>query len=1225
MPATPLTDDQQRARDTRDVSIGVSAGAGCGKTHVLTSRFLAHLDPSGGGDELVDLRQLIAITFTDAAAREMRSRIRQACYEKLDDRELSDEDRATWQRLLREIDGARVSTIHSFCTALLRSNAADAGLDPMFGVLEQGEADVLLQEAVDTVVRDRLASHDADVLDLAAEFGQLAQLKERVLILVGQRHRPVFSRWLADASTMTAKAEELIANWRERYNRDAVGFALRKISEKAPIDELLRLLAIATPTPSSKRFPAAIATLRDLLTRLQANPEDLTLADAAAIDENARIQTICKKDDWPSPDDFAAYKAACEKMRSAIKNSTPPPWDDAAARAAAIIGLKTLRLAGDVAAEYESRKLQSNKLDFDDQLALAHKLLSDPEKSAIRDALSADLRLLLVDEFQDTDPLQVDLIKRVCGAGFDEGRLFFVGDFKQSIYRFRGAVPPEFLKLRSEVPDSGRLKLTTNFRSQPGVLHFVNALFHDTFDNYEALDAKREAATSAPAVEFLWTIAGPEITKGQGGIEAARRLEAAAIAQRLRQLMDDECAETPVCDKVTKQARRLRPGDVAILFRALSDVRLYEEALREQGLEYYLVGGHAFYAQQEIFDILNLLRAVGSTADEVSLAGTLRSPFFSFADETLFWLVEHSGTLNSGLFAAELPVEISPEERAKVRAAARVLSRLRSMKDIAPTAQILNESLELTGYDAVVLAEFMGERKLANVYKLIEQARTADANGNDFNEFITQLAEFIAQPPKEPLASTSAESADVIRLMTIHRAKGLEFPFVVVPDLDRPLRPFNSPAALDDDLGPLVRVSSDDDHDEAATGITLYDAQEYAAELDERKRLLYVATTRAADYLLLSSSMESLEKPKGDWMKLLGQHFNLTNGEFIGVLPSNYEPPRVHIASPPAEPFKLAGRARGADLVKALDEAHEIVAEGTAIIPEGVAPIRLDPTARRQFSFSRLTGKLVRPRVTMNDNEGDTPFAPGSAEDAEDYDDNAGLPISRVASGASTATPLLDARALGSLTHDVLNRIDLAAAGCAAEIAGWCDHLAPQYVTEDAAMVAHAAAAMIERFVDSPCGRHLAAATTLHREIEFLLAWPPAESKSAEPATRSERQQNTSDAPAGKYIQGFIDCLYQDSTGAWRIVDYKTNDVTSAEIDYITKRYEMQLYVYAMAAERSLGVVPTELVLTLLRPGIELVIPWNDRARDRAIQMVNEAIESATNDLESLSPQSPGP
>ena len=130
--------------------------------------------------------------------------------------------------------------------------------------------------------------------------------------------------------------------------------------------------------------------------------------------------------------------------------------------------------------------------------------------------------------------------------------------------------------------------------------------------------------------------------------------------------MAEGCTETPIVDKSTRRAAPPRPGDVAILFRTLSDVQVYEEALREHGLDYYLVGGHAFYAQQEIFDVLNLLRAVASTADEVSLAGVLRSPFFALADETLFWLVDSAGSLNAGLFAERLPPQLSDEERPKV-------------------------------------------------------------------------------------------------------------------------------------------------------------------------------------------------------------------------------------------------------------------------------------------------------------------------------------------------------------------------------------------------------------------------------------------------------------------------------------------------------------------------------------------------------------------------------
>ena len=391
---------------------------------------------------------------------------------------LSVEDRAAWQRLLREIDTARVSTIHAFCTALLRSHAAEAGVDPTFGVLEQGEAEVLLNDALDDVLRRRLSASDADTLDLAAEFGTLAQLKQRISLLVDQRHRPAFRRWLCAKGDVPSYAQQMVDAWHERYKTDAVGFAIQSIRDKAPLAEFERLLAIATPLAANKKFPACIATLREIIARLQSSAGKFTAADLEALAENARVQSICKKDDWPSSDDFEAYKKACTKIRDVVAKGSLPPFNPDAALIAATLGLKLLHLAADVADAYQSRKLQLSVLDFDDQLSLAHSLLTDPEQAAVRNALSADLRLLLVDEFQDTDPLQVELIKNICGAGFDEGRLFFVGDFKQSIYRFRGAVPPEFLKLRSEVPKPGQLDLTVNFRSQPGVLEFVNALFH---------------------------------------------------------------------------------------------------------------------------------------------------------------------------------------------------------------------------------------------------------------------------------------------------------------------------------------------------------------------------------------------------------------------------------------------------------------------------------------------------------------------------------------------------------------------------------------------------------------------------------------------------------------------------------------------------------------------------------------------------------------------------
>jgi ATP-dependent helicase/nuclease subunit A len=1169
MPNTELTDEQRDAIHMRESSVALSAGAGCGKTHVLTHRYLSHLDPAGPDKSRpARLSQLIAITFTDAAAREMRSRIRRACYDRLREHELGRDAQAAWLRVLREIDTAQVSTIHSFCTSLVRNHATELGLDPTFGVLEQGEADVLQYEVIDDVLRAKLDARDDDALDLATAYS-LATLKQQLALLIHKRHETAFKTWLLAAGESPAsKVEQLLNVWQARHEREGFSNAVRGIAERAPIGRMSALLeAVEHAKPA---FQDARRELLTLLPKLKAG--NVTARELETICQNARVQTICKAGDWPGSEQFEDYKEVCTKLREAIKKHEPAVWDADAARDAAAFGLKLLRLAGDTAKEYERRKSARGKLDFDDQLALAHRLLHDPQYSKGSRARFGDLRLLLVDEFQDTDQLQAEIVEAVCGEGFDGGRLFFVGDFKQSIYRFRGAMPKVFHDFRQRIDERGRLPLNINFRSQPQILHFVNALFCDAFSSadarYEPLHAKRERTTKRACVEFLWTVDPEKYNrKIPGAAQEARRKEAQAIARRLTRLLDPNCEEKLVVDKQSGELRRARPGDVAILFRALSDVRLYEEALREQGLDYYLVGGHAFYAQQEIYDVLNLLRAVASAADEVSLAGVLRSPIFALEDETLFWLVDGGGGLNAGLLAEQLPRELEPAEQAKVAAAAATIRHLRSIKDSVPIARLLDEAFARTGYDAVLLAEFLGQRKLANLQKLCEQARTADSDGQlGLDGFITQLAEFIAQPPQEPLASTSPESADVIRLMTIHRAKGLEFPLVVVPDLDRPPHWVGPVVALDSDLGPLVNLPPDDEREKAPIGMNLFCAAQRLEECHERQRLLYVACTRARDYLILSSSLEDTNQLKSDWMELLAERYELADGKLRAALPEGFEAPQVYV-TPQAEAADPPGRPRGADLLKLVARARELAVAEMPSIPREVEPIPVDRVARRQFSFSQLTGQLVQ----------------------------RGVPAEPLA-GADSLEPIaaaFDPRGFGSLVHDVLARVDFGERSLAATIADWCEHLAPQYVVEDAQRAAESARELVERFVGSPRGRELAAAA-LEREIEFLLAWPPGQA-----------------GGNGRYLRGFIDCVYRDAAGKWRLLDYKTNDVAGAEVPAAAGQYEMQLYAYAIAAERTLGVPPVELVLHFLRPGVEHVLPWNDAVRQRAIATINEAIRQS--------------
>ncbi|MCI0332498.1 MAG: UvrD-helicase domain-containing protein [Planctomycetes bacterium] len=1180
MPVAELTPEQQCAIQTRDVSVALSAGAGCGKTFVLTQRFISHLTPEDGREDRARLGQLIAITFTDAAAREMRARIRNACYEQLTQAKSSAEQ-DHWLRLMREIDSARVSTIHAFCAALLRTHAAAVGLDPLFGVLDQSDADVLQLDVIDDVLREQLAKLDDETLDLSTAYG-LARLKQQISAFVGRRHEESFQYWLA------ATPDDMIARWRNWHKDEAFPLAVREIAAAAPIDRILELLHDVTPDGTKPKFADARADLLDLLPRL--HDQNVTTKELNSIRESAKVQGVCSTKDWRTADEYGHYRDACRELRDAIDQHAPKAFDPDAARPTAELGLALLRLTNKVVAKYEQRKRAQGMLDFDDLLATAYTFLTEPKNAAIRGKISDDLRLLLVDEFQDTDRLQAKLVKALCGAGFDIGRLFFVGDFKQSIYRFRGAEPNVFRDLRADVQEKGRLPLTLNFRSQPGVLDFVNALFCDALgtvhEPYEKLHASRPQITEPPCVEFLWTI-DPEKNnrRNPGAALEARRQEARAIARRLRMLIDDSGRVSPIEDSPRRrrenpslgETRPLELGDIAILFRTLSDVQVYEEALREYELDYYLVGGHAFYAQQEIYDVLNLLRAVASTADEVSLAGVLRSPFFALADETLFWLVDSAGSLNAGLrrglahFAESseqnVPVPfsaLSPEERAKTVAAADTIRHLRAVKDRVPIATLLGQALDRTGYDAVLLAEFLGQRKLANLHKLMERARAAEHGGVlDLDGFITQLAQFIAQQPKEALAATLPEAANVIRLMTIHHAKGLEFPLVVLPDLDRLPRFGTPPTALHPEFGPLVPPPSDDDEQKnIATGMSLFAAVEKAEELEERKRLLYVACTRAADYLILSSSLEAYSEPRSDWMKLLAERFNLETGASLADLPTDYVAPQVRVVSDPTTDHKPIGRRRGPDLLKVLDDAHELAGQGEGIVPPEVAPIPVDRTARRQFSFSRLTGQLVR---------------------AESHD-----PTERA--GASPPPSSIDPRGLGTLVHEALARIDL---NDPAAIAEWCEHLAPQHVVVNADEAEQIARELIERFAASSRGQQIAKSAAMHRELEFILAWP-LDRKSAN----------------GTYLRGFIDCLYVDCENRWHLTDYKTDNITAADVPRHAKRYAMQLYVYAMAAERVLGQPPSELVLHFLRPGVEHVFPWNDAARRAAVEMVNAAIAS---------------
>src|SRR5262245_25426272 len=286
-------------------------------------------------------------------------------------------------------------------------------------------------------------------------------------------------------------------------------------------------------------------------------------------------------------------------------------------------------------------------------------------------------------------------------------------------------------------------------------------------------------------------------------------------------------------------------------------------------------------------------------------------------------------------------------------------------------------------------------------------------------------------------------------------------------------------------------------------------------------------------------------------MELLAERFNLADGNLIGELAPAYETPQVRVITDPQTDHKPAGTSRGPDLLKLLEEAHELATTGNAPMPREVAPIPVDRTAQRQFSFSRLTGQLIRTHAEQP--------APGSAggSSVELYSaveenlrqsrgllDDVNAALAAASDLSTDTTTEIDHRGLGTLVHDVLERIDFANP---TDIAGWCEHLAPFHVIQNTDQAVRLASKMIERLVASPRGHDLATAKAVHREIDCRLAWPP-----------------DAPNPNGQYIQGVIDCLYEDSSGNWHILDFKTNDVPAKGVARNAEQYELQLQVYAI-------------------------------------------------------------
>ena len=452
-----------------------------------------------------------------------------------------------------------------------------------------------------------------------------------------------------------------------------------------------------------------------------------------------------------------------------------------------------------------------------------------------------------------------------------------------------------------------------------------------------------------------------------------------------------------ILDRQTKTRRQAHAGDVAFLFRAMTDVWPYESALAEVGLDYLTVGGSAFYVQQEVRDVVNVLSAIEDPLDAVALAGALRSPFFSLSDDGLYWLARFPhGGLTEGIRQADQIDGLSDRDRRAAKRSNDLLAHWRELKDHVPLARLVARVLDESGYEAALVCEFLGSRKLANTRKLVRLAHDFDRQESfTLADFVARLRADLQNPPREEQAATSDEDSPTVRLMSIHQAKGLEFPIVVVPDLNRKSSGRDDLVSMHSDLGLVIRppqasARAPEDGAEGESGQSVgwlaFSAIEDDEDRNEAIRLFYVATTRARDYLILSAGMENSTEAEGDQpssgardtlapsspkasspaFQLLMERFEWRTGSCLAELPEGWPVPRVDvILATPADPEATRPRQSIRRKLELIEQAISHATVDPPRVPSPPAPLPAwvdldsEPETETPSRKARL-GRLIR-------------------------------------------------------------------------------------------------------------------------------------------------------------------------------------------------------------------------------------------------------------------------
>ena len=1167
------TEEQQKVIDTRDRNILVSAAAGSGKTAVLVARILALVtDPA----HPVDIDRLLIVTFTNAAAGEMRQRIRDA----LEARAEEAPENAHLQRQLVLIHNAQITTIHSFCLQVLRSHFHMIGLDPGFRIADEGEMLLLRQDVLKETLEEAYELgagevHTTETEEFRQLLEQLApgkddQAVQNALLQVYQFSlgQPWPDEWLAGCRMAYCRPDKEETPPEPDWVRFVVKDTKRVLADVR--EEILYAITLCQAEHGPYMYEKAMQDDLAMVEALQAADSYRELAKAFAVSGTyTRLST--KKDESVSKE----QKEQVQELRAGIKDALAsvrvqyfydrPEALEETFYASGVVVRALTRLVERFMEKLTEKKREKNVLDFSDLEHLALEILVVHDETGIQASPAAleyaeQFEEIMIDEYQDSNLVQELILNSVAGRGRGEANRFMVGDVKQSIYRFRLACPELFLEKYQtyrELENACRIDLHKNFRSRSEVLDGVNEIFRQIMtENLGGIVYDKDAMLYPGAVfapdsgearrlpEFL--LLDPEDQDKQ---EAEARL----VGMQIQQMV----GSFPVWDAKRSAYRPMAYRDIVILLRTVSGwAETFGEVLSDMGIPCFTGSQKGYFSAVEVRTVLAYLEVLDNPVQDIPLAAVMRSPIGGFSDEALAKL--RSASEERRFYDCCTAYRDNGEDAA-LRLALdtffRQMEYFREKAAYTPIHLLLWEILDVTGYGAYAAALPAGRQRKANLDMLVEKAIAYEATSyRGLYHFIRYIESLKRYEVDYGEASLGTESDDTVRIMSIHKSKGLEFPVVFVSGLGKQFNETELRGRL------ALHSSFGIGCDYVDTTLRLRQPsllkkviQKTSAleNLGEELRILYVAMTRAKEKLILTGVVPNASQKLEAWqtlnvraMETLSYSTLTKASSYLDwVLPALLQHSgkdcfllRVLSAEDLLEESK---EAKASDLWRVLEHPKE----------EPEARRYLERVFSAEYPYEQE--QAISGKVSVTELKKQTQL-PEEHEGLELYpvkESKGTVPRFRA---AETTMP---GSMRGTIYHTFMENLDFHKKDVLeTQLEEWIK--CGKMTRDEAAAVR---ISDIRRFLESDIGLRMERAEEggrLHREQPFVLGVPAHEIRSC---WQSEELV---------LVQGIIDAWFEEDDGIV-IVDYKTDRVRTMQT--LAGRYHIQLEAYAKAVARLTG------------------------------------------------------